>query len=64
MRNAGFLLVALGASSLLFKSLGRQSLVMSVFGPYEQAAAIGFLAAGAVVFALSFRKKKDAPKAS
>jgi hypothetical protein len=61
MRTAGFALLLLGASSFAFKMLNppRQSLIMSVFGPYEQHAAIGCLAAGALLFALSFRKKKD-----
>ena len=66
MRNGGVLLLALGASSFVFRAMTppRQSLIMSVFGPYEQPAAIAFLAIGAVLLALSFRKKKDAPKSA
>lgn len=65
MRDIGLLLLALGASSLILRMLGRQPMVMSVLGAYERPAAISFLVIGAGLLALSFRKKKkDAPKAS
>jgi hypothetical protein len=62
MRSAGILLLGLGATSFLFPLIGRRSMIMGVFGPYENYAAIAALVAGAVVFALSFRKPKPAPK--
>lgn len=64
MRTAAYSLILLGGSSFVFRVLNppRQSLIMSIFGPYEQAAAIACLAVGAGLFALSFRKKKDGKK--
>ena len=59
MRTAGFALLLLGATSFLFPLIGRQSMIMSQFGEYEKPAAIASLAIGAVLFGLSFRKKKD-----
>jgi len=65
MRDIGLLFLALGASSLIFRMIGRQPLIMGTLGPYERPAAIAFLVIGAALLALGFRKrKKDAPKAS
>jgi hypothetical protein len=65
MRDIGLLLMALGASSLILRTMGRQPMVMSILGAYERPAAIAFLVIGAGLLALSFRKKKkDAPKAN
>jgi hypothetical protein len=64
MRTAGFLLLGLGATSFLFPLIGRRSMIMGVFGPYEKYAAIGFLVAGAVVFAVSFLRHKEDKKPS
>lgn len=60
MRTAGFALLLLGASSFLFPLIGRQSMIMSQLGEYEKPGAIASLAVGALLFALSFRKKKEA----
>jgi hypothetical protein len=61
-RNVGFLLLLLGASSFIFPMLKLRSRIMSAFGEHEQIAAIASLALGAVLFGLSFRKKKDDDK--
>ncbi|RPH43592.1 MAG: hypothetical protein EHM91_08640 [Planctomycetota bacterium] len=61
-RNIGFVLVLLGASSFVFPMFGWRSRIMSSFGEHERYAAIASLAAGAVLFALSFRKKKEEKK--
>jgi hypothetical protein len=62
LRNIGFLLVLLGGSSFLFPLFGWRSRIMSAFGERERIAAIACLAAGAVMFGLSFRKKKEEEK--
>ncbi|MBV8880112.1 MAG: hypothetical protein JO332_09130 [Planctomycetaceae bacterium] len=62
MRTAGFTLLLLGATSFVFPLIGRRSMIMSVFGEHEKYAAIGALAVGAVLFLLSFRKKKEEKK--
>ena len=62
MRSAGVLLLGLGATSFLFPLIGRRSMIMGVFGPYETYAAIGALVLGAVALALSFRPRKEAKK--
>lgn len=62
MRSAGIILLGLGATSFLFPLIGRRSMIMGVFGPYEKYAAIGALVAGAIVFALSFLKHKEDKK--
>ena len=64
MRTAGFLLLGLGTTSFLFPLIGRRSMIMGIFGPYEKYVAIGFLVAGAVVFALSFLGHKEDKKSS
>lgn len=66
MRDIGLLFLALGASSLIFRMMGRQPLIMSVLGPYEHPAAIAFVVIGAALLATSFwkKRKKEAPKAS
>ena len=61
-RNIGFLLLLLGASSFLFPLLNMRSRIMSAFGEHEKIAAIASLAVGAVLFGLSFRKKKEEKK--
>jgi hypothetical protein len=62
MRTGGFTLLLLGATSFLFPMIGRRSMIMSVFGEYEKPAAIAALAVGAVLFGLSFLKKKKDEK--
>ncbi|HZE97800.1 MAG TPA: hypothetical protein VE981_12295 [Planctomycetota bacterium] len=62
MRTAGFTLLLLGATSFIFPMIGRRSMIMGVFGEHERIAAIASLAVGALVFALSFRKKKEEKK--
>ena len=61
-RNVGFILLLLGGSSFLFPLFGWKSRIMSLFGEHERIAAIASLAVGAVLFALSFRRKKDEDK--
>lgn len=58
LRNIGFLLLLLGASSFLFPLFGWRSRIMSTFGEHERIAAIASLAVGAILFGLSFRKTK------
>lgn len=62
MRTAGFTLLLLGATSFLFPLFERRSMIMQVFGEHEKIAAIAAIAVGAVLFGLSFRKKKEATK--
>lgn len=62
LRNFGFLLLLLGGSSFLFPMFGWRSRIMSAFGEHERVAAIASLAVGAILFGLSFRKKKDDEK--
>jgi len=62
MRTGGFTLLLLGATSFLFPMIGRRSMIMSVFGEYEKPAAIAALVVGAVLFGLSFLKKKKDEK--
>lgn len=62
MRTGGFTLLLLGATSFLFPLMGRRSMIMSVFGEYEKPAAIAALAVGAVLFGVSFLKRKTDEK--
>lgn len=62
LRNIGFFLLLLGASTFVFPLMNRKSMVMSMFGEQEKLAAIVALGLGAVVFGLSFRKKKEEKK--
>jgi hypothetical protein len=62
LRNIGFLLLLLGASSFLFPLIGLNSRIMLLFGEHQKIAAIAFLAVGAILFGLSFRKKKEEEK--
>ena len=62
LRNIGFLLLLLGGSSFIFPMMGLRSRIMSAFGEQERIAAIAALAVGGVLFALSFRKKKEEKK--
>jgi hypothetical protein len=59
LRNIGFFLLLLGASTFFFPLIHKKSMIMSMFGEQEQLAAFIALGVGAVVFALSFRKKKE-----
>ena len=64
LRNVGFVLLLLGASSFIWPMIseGRRRGIMSFFGEHERAAAIASIAVGAAVFGLSFRKKKEEEK--
>jgi len=62
LRNVGFVLLLLGASSFIWPLMGGRSRIMSVFGDHERTAAIASLVVGAVVFGLSFRKQKGEGK--
>jgi hypothetical protein len=64
LRNIGFVLLLLGASSFVWPLIqeGRRSKIMSVFGEHERIAATVSLAVGAVLLGLSFRKKKEEEK--
>jgi len=61
LRNVGFLLLLLGASTFVFPLINMRSRIMSLFGEHEKLVAAIFLGAGAVVFAMSFRGKRDKP---
>jgi hypothetical protein len=62
LRNIGFFLLLLGASTFVFPLMNKRSMIMGSFGEYEKTAAYVALGVGAVVFGLSFRKKKDEEK--
>jgi hypothetical protein len=62
LRNIGFLLLLLGASSFIFPMIGFRSRIMSAFGEHEKIAAGVALGVGAVMFGLSFRGKKEEKK--
>ena len=62
MRGLGLLLLIIGASEFAFRFLNFniEHLVFKLFGAYRTEAAIGFVAAGALLTLLSFRgRKKD-----
>lgn len=58
MRTAGILLVVLGVSSFLFPLIGRRSMILGLFGPYEKAAAISAIVLGAIALAVDLRNKR------
>lgn len=62
LRNVGFVLLLLGASSFVFPLIGFRSRIMSLFEQHERIAAIAALVVGAVLFGLSFRGKKEEKK--
>jgi len=62
LRNIGFLLLLVGGSYYLFPLFNARSRILSLFGDHQQIAAIAALAVGAVLFGLSFRKKKEEEK--
>ncbi len=62
MRTAGYFLLILGAGSFLLPLVHWHPMIMAQFGAYEKHAAITALVLGAVLFGLSFRKKKDEKK--
>ena len=62
LRNIGFFLLLLGASTFIFPLMNKRSWIMGSFGEHEKIAAFVALGVGAVVFALSFRKKKEEAK--
>jgi hypothetical protein len=64
LRNIGVVLLLLGASSFIWPLIsdGRRRGIMAFFGEHERTAAIASIAVGAVVFGLSFRKKKGEEK--
>ncbi len=59
MRTAGIFLALLGATSFVFPLFELRSMIMSVFGEHERTAAIAAVALGAILFGLSFRKRKE-----
>jgi len=63
LRDVGFVLLLLGASSFIWPMIreGRRG-ILSFFGEHEKTAAIASIVVGAVVFGLSFRKKKGDEK--
>ena len=65
MRGLGILLLLIGISEFVLPHLGREHVVFKLFGAYRMHGAIGFIAIGAVLVALSLRggKKKDAKAA-
>jgi hypothetical protein len=62
LRNVGFVLVLLGASTFVLPLIKMSSRIMRLFGEHERVAAIACLAVGAVLFGLSFRKQKEEEK--
>ena len=62
LRNIGFLLLLLGASTFVFPLFNMTSRIMRLFGDQEKIAAIAALAVGAVLFGLSFRGTKGEEK--
>jgi hypothetical protein len=58
MRTAGYFLLILGAGSFLLPLVGWHPMIMSSFGRYEKHAAISAIVLGALLFGLSFLKKK------
>ena len=59
MRGWGVVLVIVGASQFILPRMGYQHAIFSLFGEYALHAAVGFIAAGAIMVGASFRKKKD-----
>lgn len=62
MRGLGLLLLIVGASEFAFRflNINMEHLVFKLFGDHRTAAAIGFVAVGAVLTLLSFKgKRKD-----
>jgi hypothetical protein len=62
LRNIGFFLLLLGASSFLLPLIGWNSRIMLLFGEHQKVAAIAFLVVGGILFGLSFRRKKEEEK--
>ena len=62
LRNIGFFLLLLGASTFIFPLMNRRSLVIAAFGEHERIAAYVALALGAAVFAFSFRMRNEEKK--
>lgn len=60
MRGIGLLLLIIGASEFAFRYLriDIEHLVFTFFGEHRTAAAIAFVAVGATLTLLSFRRKK------
>jgi hypothetical protein len=59
MRGLGVMLLVIGAGSFVLPMMGRQFILVSVFGEYEKAAAIGMIVLGAVLTVLSLRGQKE-----
>ena len=62
LRNIGFFLLLIGASHWLFPLFNARNRFLALFGEHQLYAAIAALAVGGVLFALSFRKKKEEKK--
>ena len=63
MRGLGVMLLVIGAGSFILPMMGRQFILVSVFGQYEKAAAIGMIVVGAILTVLSLRGQKADKKA-
>jgi hypothetical protein len=59
MRGWGIVLVIVGASQFVLPKLGYHHAIFILFGEYALHAAVGFIAAGALMVGASFRKKKE-----
>ena len=64
MRGLGLLLLIVGASEFAFRwlNINMEHVVFKLFGEQRTVAAIAFVAVGAVLTLLSFRKKKKGGK--
>lgn len=59
MRGLGLMLLIVGAGSFILPMLGRQFILVSVFGQYEKPAAIGMIVVGAILTLMSLKGQKE-----
>jgi hypothetical protein len=62
IRNIGFFLLLIGASHWIFPLFNMRNRFLLMFGEHQLYAAIAAVAVGGILFALSFRKKKEEKK--
>jgi hypothetical protein len=59
MRGLGLMLLIIGGGSFILPMMGRQFILVSVFGEYEKPAAIGMIVLGAILTLVSLKGKKE-----